>query len=589
MSATSTTNPGSSTTESPKIPKIESIAIIGAGPAGLASLYEFLHTSKDGSSTLTNAKNTYKENKLPSDPAFKKIVAFETKDHAGGIWAPATEKADLNVPPQDILNSEDYSNPEVIRPNRKSPKDLSNTDKDHPIDTKDDSNSKEIELINELEWKRSGVFPFLFTNIPQKFTRYSYLPDEKEYYSQQRTIYPFLTHNELTKRFTNFIKDTNLLDYIRLNSAVENVEKNEKTGKWELTIRHKPNGQNKNEWYKEEFDAVVVANGHYTVPYYPHIEGLAEFNEHFPNSILHVKSFRNVEDFKGKDVLVVGNSISTANVVQYIVPVAKSVTVSKRGEHLVFKYINEALSSDGIISKPTIDHIDPKTGEFFFKDESKGNKYDKIIFSTGYHYHFPFFTKEKDYLKLINPGNLSRVGGLYWNTFDQKDPTLGTVGITVSQLNFHTIEASAAALAGVWSGAKQLPSEIEQNQWEIETIKEKGDSLHFHYYTQHTAKDFINGVIPYAPKNRYNPLEIDGEFVYDVDEGGNYLEKLFYGLKEGKISTDDTSDPIASKSLDDILKNKEGKSSNNSGIKDEKKQANVDVETVVDGVEAITV
>ncbi|KAI5952670.1 hypothetical protein KGF54_003537 [Candida jiufengensis] len=578
---TSTTTPTTQSTNPPKIPQIESIAIIGAGPAGLASLYEFLHTTKDGESTLTNAKNTYHENKLPSNPAFSRIVAFETKDHAGGIWAPATEKADLNVPPQDILNTENYNNPEIIRPSRKSPKDLSQTNVKNPLNVKDSTNG----LENELEWNRSGIFQFLFTNIPQRFTRYSYLPDEKEYYSQNRTIYPFLTNKELASRFSNFIKDENLLDHIRLNSVVENVVKNEKTGKWELSVRHKlDNGTD--EWYKEEFDAVVVSNGHYTVPYYPHIKGLAEFNQNFPDSLLHVKSFRNLDDYKDKDVLVIGNSISTANAVQYLVPLAKSVTVSKRGEHLVFKYINEALKSEGITSKPTIEYIDPKTGNFHFSDGTSG-KFDKIIFSTGYHYHFPFFGKDSEYLKLINPGNLSRVEGLYHNTFFQNDPTLGTVGITVSQLNFHTIEASAAALAGVWSGSKQLPPQVDQKQWEIETVKQKGDSLHFHYYTQHTAKEFVDGVVPYFADNRYNPLDVDGEFVQEVDIGGDYLEKLFYGLKEGKISINDTTDNLGSKSLDEALKTKnQGEKSDQ---KDKKDDVQVDVESVVDGVEAIAV
>ena len=61
---------------------IQSIAIIGAGPGGLASLYEFLHTNKDGSSTIGSANSI--------DPKFTKIVAFEQKDKVGGdlgnVW-----------------------------------------------------------------------------------------------------------------------------------------------------------------------------------------------------------------------------------------------------------------------------------------------------------------------------------------------------------------------------------------------------------------------------------------------------------------------------------------------------------------------
>ena len=51
---------------------IDSIGIIGAGPGGLASLYEFLHTNKDGTSTVGTGKRA-------ETPAFSKIVAFEQK------------------------------------------------------------------------------------------------------------------------------------------------------------------------------------------------------------------------------------------------------------------------------------------------------------------------------------------------------------------------------------------------------------------------------------------------------------------------------------------------------------------------------
>lgn len=52
---------------------INSIGIIGGGPGGLASLYEFLNTSKDGESTIGTDKR-------PINPAFSKIVVFEQKD-----------------------------------------------------------------------------------------------------------------------------------------------------------------------------------------------------------------------------------------------------------------------------------------------------------------------------------------------------------------------------------------------------------------------------------------------------------------------------------------------------------------------------
>lgn len=53
-----------------------------------------------------------------------------------------------------------------------------------------------------------------------------------------------------------------------LNTTVEDITLiNRKTGRWRLTLR-KPDVEGKQEsWWQEEFDAVVIANGHYSVPF----------------------------------------------------------------------------------------------------------------------------------------------------------------------------------------------------------------------------------------------------------------------------------------------------------------------------------
>ncbi|RCK64581.1 Thiol-specific monooxygenase [Candida viswanathii] len=506
---------------------VNSIGIIGGGPGGLASLYEFLNTAKDGTSTVGTGTR-------PTEPAFTKLVVFEQKDAAGGIWGRNGKDADLAVPPQSVLDTQKYGDPFVVKPTNALPDGIESSSRDNPVVTGKDT------LQNELEWKRSGVYPFLFTNIPARFTRFSYQPDEEKYHDKSRAIYPFLYHQELEQRFSDFIEREQLAQYIRTNTTVENILKNSQ-GKWVVSARYKNPESGSNEWYQEEFDALVVANGHYTVPYIPELPGLAEYNAKNPDVLVHAKSFRDIEDYRDKDVLIVGGSISTANIVQYIIPVAKSVTNAKRGKSLVFEFINDALVVPEIDAKGTIDHFDTESGEVHFSDGTH-KKFDKIIFTTGYHYHYPFAT---EYLQLVNPGNLSRVKGLYYDTFYQNDPTLGTVGIAVSHLNFHTIEASAAALAGVWSGAKELPTQQEQELWEKGFVKAKGDSIFFHFYSHHDAGDqFVDKLYAYAPKERYNPLKVEGPLVGEVDEGLEKLAELYYLIKDQKLTIKDTSLPV---------------------------------------------
>lgn len=508
---------------------ISKVAIIGAGPAGLASIYELTHTNKDGTSTVGSSKS--------SNPKFTKIVAFEQKDKAGGIWAPSLNETDVPVPPQEILDTEKYNDPDVIHPQLKIPSGIENASYENPIVEQGD------QLYNDkLEWKRSGVYADLFTNIPSRFVRFSYQPNEPEYLDEKRVIYPFLSQYELSKRIEDFIENENLNEYIRFNTRVEKVTKNS-NNKWVITVRQISKDL-KEHWYQEEFDAIILSNGHYTVPNIPHIPGLSKFNKLHPDSTIHSKSYRNHEEFKDQNVLVVGFGISTANLVQYIVPLAKKTIVTQRGPHLVFDWINQGLKSDGITHKPQIKEILADERKVVFTDGSVEENIDKILLTTGYHYHYPFLN---DHLRIVNPSNLSRVAGLYYNTFSIEDPTLASVGVTVAHLTFHAIEASAAAIAGVWSGIKSLPSKEEQKNWERNHLEETGDNLLFHFYVPDKVKpEYVDKIYPLAPLNRPNPLEKDGDFINEIDIGVDNLEKLFYKIKNKELDIKDTVYPVKS-------------------------------------------
>lgn len=499
---------------------VKSIAIVGGGPGGLAALYEFLHTNNDGFSTVGKEK--------AANPAFEKIVVFEQKDKAGGIWALNVGSPDPLFPPQELLDSEKYNDPDVIHPEIEEPPDLTlENSYDSPL------------VLNEnhkgLEWSSSGIYADLFTNIPTRFTRFSYLPDEKKYHDDSRVIYPFLTHQELSQRLFDLIEREDLLNYIRTNTKVEKVLKSEE-GQWVITAKRK--GQGKEYWYQEVFDAVVVANGHYTVPNIPKIEGLAEYHRANHSLFLHAKSYRDRNIFKDKKVLVIGNSISSANLLQYIFPLAKETYLSKRSRHIVFPWIETATQSEGIKVKPAIKRFIPETKEVEFTDSTVVKDFDVILFTTGYHYHYPFL---KDTLGVVAPSNLSRVSGLYLNTFSIKDPTLAVTGVAISHLNFHTIETSAAAIAGVWSNVKALPPKEELQAWEEERKSLTGDNLLFHFYPPERVREFINELSPYFPRGRPDPLSKDEQYlVKDMELASARLEKLFYDLKDGRVAVTDT-------------------------------------------------
>lgn len=86
----------------------------------------------------------------------------------------------------------------------------------------------------------------------------------------------------------------NLVSY---NTVVELAEK--VGNEWRVVLR-KESSSDEDEWWEERFDAVIVASGHYNVPYIPKIEGLADLEKARPGSVKHSKMFRGRDAYRGK-------------------------------------------------------------------------------------------------------------------------------------------------------------------------------------------------------------------------------------------------------------------------------------------------
>lgn len=96
---------------------------------------------------------------------------------------------------------------------------------------------------------------------------------------------------------------------VEYGTCVERIVK--EGGEWVLTLRKEvvaPSEaeegseveEEEEEWWTERFDGVVVASGHFNVPWIPAVEGLEEFEKARPGSVLHSKMFRGRDAFQGK-------------------------------------------------------------------------------------------------------------------------------------------------------------------------------------------------------------------------------------------------------------------------------------------------
>jgi hypothetical protein len=170
----------------------------------------------------------------------------------------------------------------------------------------------------------------------------------------------------------------------------------------------------------------------------------------------------------------VGASVSAADIAYDLVNVARGPLYAVVLGHTMNSYFgDEAFKHPNIATKPSIANITTSNNErtVHFVDGTSVSGVDAIIFGTGYTWSLPFLP----HVEVRN----NRVPGLYQHVVYQKDPTLLFVGAVGAGLTFKIFEWQAVLAARILSGRATLPSLKEQQHWEQELIRKKGDGPAF--------------------------------------------------------------------------------------------------------------
>jgi hypothetical protein len=294
---------------------------------------------------------------------------------------------------------------------------------------------------------------------------------------------------DVIQRYVQGLVDRNGYgDFVSYETTVEKVEK---IGtEWKVILRK--NGTHRDYWWVEWFDAVVVASGHFWVPYIPAIDGLEQFEKVRPGSIIHSKHFRGRKQFVGKvsyappicthaikrvsnvlsaqRIVVVGASVSGADIAFDLANIAQAPVHAITIGHTINGYFGgEAFKHPKIKNHPSIAKVEGRTVHLI--DGNSIADVDYIIFSTGYSWSLPFLPDV--------PVRNNRVPDLYQHVLWQKDPTLLFVGAVAAGLTFKVFEWQAVLAARILAGRAVLPSVEEMRKWEVERIKARGDGVKF--------------------------------------------------------------------------------------------------------------
>lgn len=419
-------------------PPVRRVAVIGAGPAGLQY-----------ASVLR-------------DEGFN-VRLFDRAPGPGGNWfSSRVVPIKASFPDRDVKTGS-YT-PDV-------PKDLPRV---HEYKEGEDGVSLDARWRDH--WNPSPVWEHLTSNSAPFFTS---LPETKypadiEWALPQSAIRRHVRSYASAKGLnSNDEESVNITSY---STRVEYLHKAAGNDVWTAYLRrlswHGP--RLRAEWWAEEFDAVVVTVG-YDSSHVPNIPGLASWAQRFPDQVYHSREYRVPEKLGGKNVLIIGASVSASEIARDIAPHVTAFSISIR-DHERNTYMQRRSLRR---LPPNITHI-PEIASFgsipvnatgiqelninlLNKTTIRG--FDEIIFATGFVRSLPFLAdyhnstikgREEPEVKvhpIITDGGSLR--SLYWTGHYIPDPTLAfKIGRVWTVGTYH-----ALLLARTWKGKARLPNE----------------------------------------------------------------------------------------------------------------------------------
>jgi trimethylamine monooxygenase len=293
----------------------------------------------------------------------------------------------------------------------------------------------------------NSMYRYLWSNGPKEcleFADYSF----DEHFKQPIPSFP--PREVLYDYILGRAKKANIKKYIQFNTTVKEVKYN--GNQFEVSALNKKN----NTITSNNYDYLIVASGHFSVPYTPEYEGMKSF----PGRILHGHDFRDAEEFRNKDVVVLGSSYSAEDIaLQCYKYGAKSVTIGYRHNPMGFKW------PDGMKEVHYLDRLEGNKA--IFKDGHEQNA-DAIILCSGYLHHFPFLDESLK-LKTVNrlyPPKLYK--GVVW----QDNHKLMYLGMQDQFHTFNMFDCQAWFARDVIMGKMKMPKDEDINndinKWVLE-------------------------------------------------------------------------------------------------------------------------
>ena len=280
-----------------------------------------------------------------------------------------------------------------------------------------------------------SMYRYLWSNGPKEgleFADYTF----EEHFGKPIASYP--PRAVLFDYIKGRVEKAGIRDKIKFNTLVRDVRAVDGGG-FEVTAR---DGITDSET-REQFDHVIVASGHFSVPNVPYYPGFEAFN----GRILHAHDFRDAREFADKDILILGTSYSAEDIGSQCWKYgAKSITVAHRTAPMGYDW------PDNWKEVPALERVEGRTAHFI---DGTSKDVDAIILCTGYKHHFPFLP---DDLRLKTANRLAAADlykGVVWN----KNPEMFYLGMQDQWFTFNMFDAQAWWVRDCIMGRIELPDQ----------------------------------------------------------------------------------------------------------------------------------
>ncbi|THH28353.1 hypothetical protein EUX98_g5835 [Antrodiella citrinella] len=222
------------------------------------------------------------------------------------------------------------------------------------------------------------LYDALTTNLPHPVMAYPSLP-----FPPSTPLYP--PASTVLRYLETYAETFDLTQHIRFRHRVVRTSWQSDGHKWRVEVK----GEDA-EAQAEDFDLLVVANGHYGLPRYLAAPGLSAWLD--SGKATHSMYYQNPSHpsiLETVDtILVVGGGPSGLDISSEL-----RTSAHKNIVHSVTGATNEDLDDGGVKRRGRVKaFLDPVRGEVEFEDGTKESGIGHCVFATGYQDHFPFLT-----------------------------------------------------------------------------------------------------------------------------------------------------------------------------------------------------